>query len=62
MFFRKFISNRNEKKKKVKMNKPVHLGVSILEISKTLMYGSWYDLYDCTKVSVQSKTMLHGYR
>ena len=31
------------KKIKVKMNKPVHLGLSILEISKTLMYGFWYD-------------------
>ena len=26
------------KKTKVKMNKPVYLGLSILEISKTLMY------------------------
>ena len=26
------------KKIKVRMNKPVHLGLSILEISKTLMY------------------------
>ena len=25
------------------MNKPVHLGLSILEISKTLMYEFWYD-------------------
>ena len=32
-----------EKKKKVKMNKPVYLGLSILEISKTLMYEFWYD-------------------
>ena len=31
------------KKKKVKMNKPVYLGLSILEISKTLMYEFWYD-------------------
>ena len=31
------------KKAKVKMNKPVYLGVSILDISKTLMYGFWYD-------------------
>ena len=30
------------KKTKVKMNKPVHLGLSILEISKTLMYEFWY--------------------
>ena len=31
------------KKIKVKMNKPVYLGFSILEISKTLMYKFWYD-------------------
>ena len=31
------------KKRKVKMNKPVYLGLSILEISKTLVYGFWYD-------------------
>ena len=31
------------KKIKVKMNKPVYLGLSILEISKTLMYEYWYD-------------------
>ena len=32
------------KKTKVKMNKLVHLGMSILDnISKTLMYGFWYD-------------------
>ena len=31
------------KKTKVKMNKPVYLGMSILDISKTLMYEFWYD-------------------
>ena len=31
------------KKIKVKMNKPVSLGFSILEISQTLMYEFWYD-------------------
>ena len=30
-------------KTKVKMNKPVHLGFSIFEISKTLMYEFWYN-------------------
>ena len=28
---------------KVKMNKPIYLGLSVLEISKTLMYEFWYD-------------------
>ena len=30
-------------KTKVKMNKPIYLGLSILDISKILMYGFWYD-------------------
>ena len=31
------------KKTKIKMNKPVYLGLSILEISKILMYEFWYN-------------------
>ena len=31
------------KKIKVKMNKPVYLGLSLLEFSKTLMYEFWYN-------------------
>ena len=31
------------KKTKVKMNKPIYLGLSILEIGKTLMYEFWYN-------------------
>ena len=31
------------KKTKLKMNKPIYLGLSILEISKILMYEFWYD-------------------
>ena len=42
MFSRVFVSNRNEENKR-KINKPVHLGLSILEISKVLMYEFWYD-------------------
>ena len=30
-------------KVKVKMNKPIYLGLSILEISKIIMYEIWYD-------------------
>ena len=31
------------KKTKVIMNKPVYLGMSILDICKTLMHKFWYD-------------------
>ena len=31
------------KKARVKMNKPLYLGMSILDISKTLMYEFWYE-------------------
>ena len=40
VFYRKFISNRNDKKS----TKPVYyLGLSILDSSKTVMYKFWYD-------------------
>ena len=31
------------KRTRVKMNKPIYLGLSILDISKILMYEFWYD-------------------
>ena len=31
------------KRTKVKMNKPIYLDLSILDISKILMYEFWYD-------------------
>ena len=37
------LSTVEMKKTKVKMNKPIYLGLSILEISKILMYEFWYD-------------------
>ena len=46
------------KKTKVKMNKPVYLGMSILDISKTLIYGFWYDYI---KPLYQNKAKLYGY-
>ena len=42
MLFSGFFSNRNEKNKR-KMSKSVYIGLSILVISKTLMYEFWYD-------------------
>ena len=31
------------RKTNVKMNKPIYLGISILDVSKTLMYEFWYN-------------------
>ena len=31
------------KKTKIKMNKPLYLGISILDVSETLIYEFWYD-------------------
>ena len=39
MFSRKFTSKRNKNNK----SKNEYLGLSIIEISKTLMYDFWYD-------------------
>ena len=44
------------KKTKVKMNKPIYLGLSILDISKTLMHEFWYDY-----IKPECKTMFYGY-
>ena len=44
MVFRKFVSNRNEKKKTIiKANKPIYLGLAILAVSKIRMYEYWHD-------------------
>ena len=43
------------KKTKVKMNKPIYLGMSILDIIKTLMYEF---RYDCIKPKYQDRTKL----
>ena len=42
-YFSKSLLAIEMKKTKVKMNKPVYLGISILDVSKTLMYEVWYD-------------------
>ena len=43
------------RKVKVKMNKPIYLGLSILDISKITMYGFWYDY---VKIKYQDKARL----
>ena len=47
------------KKTKVKMSKPVYLGMSLLDISKTLMYKFWDD-YIKPKYEDRAK-LLYGY-
>ena len=49
------------KKSQIFMNKAVYLGLSILEISKIVMYQFWYDQVKL-KYGKKNKVMLHGYR
>ena len=42
-YISKDLSTIEMKKTKIKMNKPIYLGMSILDISKILMYEFWYD-------------------
>ena len=53
-FFTENLLARNIKKKKTQilMNKPVYLGLSILELNKMLMYKLWYD---CVKPNIMKK-------
>ena len=39
----KYLIAMGMKKTKIKINKPVYLGMAILHISKTLMFRFWYD-------------------
>ena len=43
------------------MNKPVYLRLSILELSKILMYGFCYDFVKL-KYGEKNKIVLYGYR
>ena len=42
-YFRENLLEIEMKKTKMTMNKPLYLGMTILDISKTLMYKFWYD-------------------
>ena len=39
----KYLIAMEMKKTKIKISKPVYLGMAILHISKTLMFRFWYD-------------------
>ena len=58
--FSENLSESEMKKAKVIMNKPVYLGMSILDISKTLMYEFWYG-YIKLKYGDRAKIMLYGH-
>ena len=49
-----------EKKTEILMNKPVYVGLSILESSKILMYEFWYDYVKPRYV--ENQNWLYGYR
>ena len=53
--FSENLSVTEMKKAKVKMHKPIYLGMSILDISKTLMYELWLDY---TKPKYRNKAKL----
>ena len=67
VFHRISISNRNEEKTNKQTKKqtetpiknPVYLGISILELSKTLMCDFWYD-YIKAKYGEKNKIVLGG--
>ena len=43
------------------MNKPIYLGLSISDLSKTVMYEFWYD-YVKPKYSENARLCQYGYR
>ena len=43
MILQSFLQKISQKKTEILMNKPVYLGLSILELSKILTYEIWYD-------------------
>ena len=49
------------KKIKVEMDKPIYLGLLILDFSKTLMYDVWYDYIQPKYDDSVKLIMLYGY-
>ena len=48
------------KRTQILLNKPAHLGLSILEISKIVKYEFWYDYMK--PIYRENSKLLHGYR
>ena len=47
------------RKTQILVNKPVYSGLSVLDLSKTVMYEFWYD-YVKPKYGKKYKTLLYG--
>ena len=60
-FFTENLLTIQMRKTEILMNKPVYLGISILELSKILIYDFWYD-YVKPKYVKNSKIVLYGSR
>ena len=60
-FYIKFIAiemrKKTTKKTEILVNKPIHLGLSILELSKILMYEFWYDYVKPNIVKKQNRVV-----
>ena len=54
MFHRKCISNRNQKNPNINVN-PVYLGLSILDLQKTVMHEFWNDYEKNEEKRIKSK-------
>ena len=56
-FFTENLSAKEMRRTQIIMNKPVSLGLSILDLSNTVMYGFWYD-YVKSKYSEMHKFVI----
>ena len=61
MFFSDNLLATEKKRTQILMNKPVYLGLLVLENSKMVMYEFWHD-YVNLKYGEKSNIMLHGNR
>ena len=64
-FFTKNLLAIEMKKTEIFVNRPVYLGLSVLELSKIVIYDSWYDYIKPIYIYIYmyiKKLMLYGYR